>query len=147
MINQIHHVAILTHDIDAAIEHYIALLGCERKEAMDVRKPGLHWRSVLLPIGGETGTTALQLIQPLEGPGKQQLETQGEGALFEIGFKCADAEAFVSHLNAGGRKQADLTEQPLEEACMTSKYGNKFFILPPDQSRGTRLEFVQFQDG
>ena len=41
MINQIHHVAILTSDINAAIDHYVELLGCERKEAIDVEKPGL----------------------------------------------------------------------------------------------------------
>ena len=67
MIRQIHHVAILTNDIDAAINHYVDLIGCEKAGPIDVEKPGLRWRSVLLPIGN--GTTALQLIQPLEGPG------------------------------------------------------------------------------
>jgi len=144
MIDQIHHVAILTHDIEAAIEHYVKLLGCTRKEPADIEKPGLKWRSVLLPIGGEDGSTALQLIQPLEGPGKQQLEEQGEGALFEIGFKCADADAFVKHLHQEGAQQGDLLEYPIDEPYMTSKYGNKFFILPRQHSRGTRLEFVEF---
>jgi len=143
MINQIHHVAILTSDINAAIDHYVQLLGCERNEPIDVEKPGLRWRSVLLPIGN--GTTALQLIEPLEGPGFEQLQQQGEGALFEIGFNCADAEVFGDHLIEHGAAPADLTERQLEEKFLQSKYGNRFYIVPPNQSRGTRLEFVQFQ--
>jgi catechol 2,3-dioxygenase-like lactoylglutathione lyase family enzyme len=144
MIQQIHHVAILTQDIDTSIKHYVDLLGCEKAEPMDVIKPGLRWRSVLLPIGN--GTTALQLIQPLEGPGVEELARSGEGTLFEIGFACEDAEAFGEHLQERAVKPADLTEQALEEKYLQSKYGNRFFIVPRKKSRGTRLEFVQFSN-
>ena len=143
MINQIHHVAILTRDITAAINHYVDLLGCEQKDPIDVEKPGLRWKSVLLPIGN--GTTALQLIQPLEGPGLEELERGGEGTLFEIGFDCADAEGFGKHLKEPQVDPADLKEEAIEEAYMQSKYGNRFYVVPKKQSRGTRLEFVQFQ--
>ena len=141
MIQQIHHVAILTKDMDAAIQHYVDLLGCEMAEPINVEKPGLRWRSVLLPIGN--GTTALQLIQPLEGPGVEELERGGEGTLFEIGFACEDAEAFGQHLEERSVEPADLKEEPLEEKYLQSKYGNRFFIVPRKNSRGTRLEFVQ----
>jgi len=144
MIEQIHHVAILTHDIHAAIDHYVETLGCLRKDPIDVEKPGLRWKSVLLPIGSEEGSTALQLIEPLEGPGKDQLQVQGEGAIFEIGFKCKDAVAFADRLQSKDMPPSDLTEQPLDDPPMTSKYGNRFFILPGQHSRGTRLEFVEF---
>ena len=144
MINQIHHVAILTSDIEAAIEHYVDLLGCVRKEPIDVEKPGLKWRSVLLPIGN--GTTALQLIEPLEGPGVEQLQRSGEGTLFEIGFNCQDVEAFGDHLSGRQIPPSDLTENALDEKYLQSKYGNRFYIVPANQSRGTRLEFVQFSE-
>ena len=139
MINHIHHVAILTSDIEPAIDHYVELLGCERKTPV---KPGLHWLSVLLPIGN--GMTALQLIQPLEGPGVEELKKNGEGTLFEIGFKCSDAEVFSDHLKNRNMTPADLSETPIESKCMVSKFGNRFFIVPRDKSRGTRLEFVEF---
>jgi catechol 2,3-dioxygenase-like lactoylglutathione lyase family enzyme len=142
MINQIHHVAILTKDIDASIRHYVDLLGCESADPIEVRKPGLRWRSVLLPIGN--GTTALQLIEPLEGPGVEEIENGGEGTLFEIGFNCADAETFAHHLNKHDITPSDLNENPIEGTHLTSKYGNRFYIVPRDKSRGTRLEFVQF---
>ena len=144
MIDQIHHVAILTEDIESAIQHYVDVLGCEPKEPIDVEKPGLRWRSVLLPIGN--GTTALQLIQPLEGPGVDQLRQGGEGTLFEIGFACADAVAFGEHLREREIDPSDLTENPLQEQFLQSKYGNRFYIVPPMKSRGTRLEFVEFCD-
>ena len=142
MIQQIHHIAILTEDMDTAIQHYVDLLGCEMAEPIDVEKPGVHWRTVLLPIGN--GTTALQLIQPLEGPGVEELERGGEGTLFEIGFACEDAEAFGQHLQKREIKPSNLAEEPLQEKYLQSKYGNRFFIVPREKSRGTRLEFVQF---
>ena len=142
MINQIHHVAILTTDIEAAIDHYVDLLGCARQEPIDVSKPGLRWRSVLLPLGN--GTTALQLIEPLEGPGLEQLRRCGEGTLFEIGFDCDDIETFGDHLAARDITPSDLTEIPLDDKYLESKYGNRYYIVPPGDSRATRLEFVQF---
>jgi len=145
MISQIHHVAILTSDIDKAIEHYADLLGCERKEPATVEKPGVHWRTVMLPLGD--GTTALQLIEPHEGPGVAELEKGGEGALFEIGFRCDDIEAFNGHLAARETSPGDLREEPLDEPYLTSAFGNRYFIVPRDRSRGTRLEFVQFCNG
>jgi catechol 2,3-dioxygenase-like lactoylglutathione lyase family enzyme len=144
MIQQIHHVAILTKDIDAAIKHYVDLLGCEMADPIDVEKPGVRWRTVLLSIGN--GTTALQLIQPLEGPGVEELERGGEGTLFEIGFACEDAEAFGQHLKGRAIDPSGLKEESLEENYLQSKYGNRFFIVPREKSRGTRLEFVQFCD-
>jgi len=142
MINQIHHVAILTKDIEASIRHYVDLLGCKLADPIDVEKPGLRWRSVLLPIGN--GTTALQLIEPLEGPGVDELKNGGEGTLFEIGFNCADAENFALHLGERNITPTDLNEDAMDQTYMVSKYGNRFYIVPRDKSRGTRLEFVQF---
>lgn len=142
MISQIHHVAILTRDIEKAIQHYVDLLGCEEKEPATVEKPGLHWRTVLLPLGN--GTTALQLIEPLEGPGVDELARGGEGALFEIGFRCEDIEGFHSHLQQRDIPASDLREMPLEEPHLVSKFGNKYFVVPREKSRGTRLECVEF---
>lgn len=142
MIKQVHHVAILTKDIEQAIRHYVDLLGCEEKEPATVEKPGLHWRTVLLPVGN--GTTAIQLIEPHEGPGVEELRRGGEGALFEIGFHCEDVETFGDHLGKREIPPSDLLEEPLQEPYLTSKFGNRYYIVPRKRSRGTRLEFVQF---
>ena len=141
MISQIHHVAILTSNIEKAIRHYVDLLGCEEKEAVTVEKPGVHWRTVMLPMGN--GTTSLQLIEPIEGPGVEELQRGGEGTLFEIGFQCEDIEAFHGHLGKRSIQPGDLREEAIDEKYMTSKFGNRYFIVPRDKSQGTRLEFVQ----
>ena len=143
MIRQIHHVAILTSDIEAAIGHYVDLIGCQRRDPVDIQKHGLKWRSVLLPIGNQT--TALQLIQPLEGPGVEELNARGEGALFEVGFVCEDADAFVENLRARVVAPSDLAEAAIDTNYIISKYGNRYFIVPRQKSRGTRLEFIQFE--
>ena len=145
MISALHHVAILTADIEAAIDHYVDLIDCERKEPATVEKPGLHWRTVLLSIGD--GRTALQLIEPHEGPGVEELQRGGEGALFEIGFRCENIEAFGDHLAQRDIPASDLLEKPLQERYLTSTFGNKYYITPREKSRGTRLEIVQFSEG
>ncbi len=142
MIKRLHHVAILTSDIDQAIRHYVDLLGCTEKEPATVEKPGVRWRTVLLPIGD--GDTCIQLIEPHEGPGVEELQRGGEGTLFEIGFRCEDIDGFHDHLVDRDIQPGDLREQALSERSLTSKFGNRYFIVPREKSRGTRLEVVQF---
>ena len=144
MIRQIHHVAILTFDIEASIRHYVELLGCAEKEPALVEKPGMRWRTVLLPLGN--GATNLQLIEPSEGPGLDELRQGGEGTLFEIGFQCEDAEQFANELREKSIKPSDLKEEPIVSPYLTSKFGNRYFIIPEEKSRGTRLEVVQICD-
>lgn len=141
MITQIHHVAILTSDITTAIRHYVELIGCAAQEPTTVEKPGVRWRTVLLPLGN--GSTSLQLIEPHEGPGMKQLRDGGEGTLFEIGFQCNNIEAFHDHLDERKIQPSDLAGRPLDCRYIESKFGNRYFIVSGDQSRGTRLEFVQ----
>jgi len=141
MIRQIHHVAILTSDIETAIQHYVKVMGCQAKEPTTVERPGVRWRTVLLPIGN--GSTSLQLIEPHEGPGVRELQDGGEGTLFEIGLQCESIEAFHDHLDHLSIEPGDLRGQPLDSRYLESKFGNCYFIIPKDQSRGTRLEIVQ----
>jgi hypothetical protein len=75
----------------------------------------------------------------------EELNTRGEGTLFEIGFVCEDADGFGDYLRARGVAPSDLVEAAIDTNYMISKYGNRYFIVPRPKSRGTRLEFIQFE--
>jgi hypothetical protein len=72
MISGLHHVAVLTADIDAAVAQYVALLGGQTPRQVLVDRPGVKLKSAMLPLG-KTGATFLQIIQPIEGPGVEEL--------------------------------------------------------------------------
>jgi len=145
MIKGIQHVAILTEDIDAAIAYYERFLECTVPPVVDLERPGLKWRTVMLPIGCGSGQF-LQIIQPLEGPGRRELERGGEGTLFEIGFEVDDIEQLHGRLLNDDIKAGDLCEAPLEGKYFESKRGNRIFVLPRDKTRHTRIECVQVME-
>lgn len=142
MITGIQHVAILTHDIEQAIDRFCDLIGCERKDPAQVDKPGVRLRTVMLPLNPGS-KTFLQLIEPQEGPGVEELRKGGEGAIFEIGFETDDIEQFNEHLGQRDITPTDLAGGALPGKFITSKFGNRYFIVQPDDTEGTRLEFVQ----
>ena len=142
MIKQLHHVAILTSNIEEAIQYYCKLLGCQARDPVEVDKGGARLRTVMLPLG-PSGTTFLQLIEPEQGPGVEELKRTGEGVIFEIGFQTEDIESFHSHLATMGIEASDLCENPIQKKYLESKYGNRYFVLPRSMARGSRLEIVQ----
>ena len=142
MISGLHHVAVLTADIDAAVAQYVALLGGQTPRQVLVDRPGVKLKSAMLPLG-KTGATFLQIIQPIEGPGVEELQRGGEGALFEVGFKVEDIEDFNGTLRARGASPLDLAERPITQNFIPSKYGNRYSFVPRSITRGTRVEIVQ----
>ena len=142
MITNLHHVAILTSNIEDAIQFYTNLLGCQSPRIAEVDRPGVKLKSAMLPIG-PTGDTYLQLIEPSEGPGMAELERGGEGTLFEVGFQVDDIADLHGQMDAREIRPQDLAGDSIEDKFIESKFGNRYFFLPKDKTRGTRLEFVQ----
>lgn len=142
MITNLHHVAILTSNIEDAIQFYTNLLGCQSPRIAEVDRPGVKLKSAMLPIG-PTGDTYLQLIEPSEGPGVAELERGGEGTLFEVGFQVDDLADLHDQMDAREIRPQDLAGDSIEDKFIESKFGNRYFFLPKDKTRGARLEFVQ----
>ena len=55
MISGLHHVAVLTADIDAAVAQYVALLGGQTPRQVLVDRPGVKLKSAMLPLGKDRG--------------------------------------------------------------------------------------------
>ena len=142
MITNLHHVAILTSNMEDAIEYYTNLLGGQNPRVAEVDRPGVKLKSAMLPIG-PSGDTYLQLIEPSEGPGVAELARGGEGTLFEVGFQVDEIEAFHDQMDAKNIRPHGLAGESIEGKYIESKFGNRYFFLPKDKTRGTRLEFVQ----
>ena len=143
MLTHIQHVAILTSNMEEAMAYYVDLLEIERSpDVVTVDKPGVKLRTVMLPVGTD-GRTFVQIIEPCEGPGVEELARGGEGALFEIGFEVDNIETFADRMQSRQIRPADLAGRPIDDKYIESKYGNRYFVLPRESCRGTRTEIVQ----
>jgi len=128
--------------MEDAIKYYTELLGCQAPRIAQVDRPGVKLRSAMLPIG-PTGETYLQIIEPSEGPGVEELKRGGEGTLLEVGFQVDDIEELYERMTAKGITPVDLAGQPISDKYIVSKFGNRYFFLPKDKTRGTKIEAVQ----
>jgi hypothetical protein len=146
MISGLHHVAILTADFDAAVTHFAALLEVEAPRQVSVDQGGIKLRSAMLPLG-KAGTTFLQIIQPIEGPGVEALKRGGEGTLFEVGFQVDDIEGFNAALRERDATPVDMMGRPIAANFIPSKFGNRYSFVPTSITRGTRVEIVQVMHG
>jgi catechol 2,3-dioxygenase-like lactoylglutathione lyase family enzyme len=141
-ITRIHHVGILTADISAAVEVYAELLQNRPPRIVDVAREAIRLRSAMIPVGHGSGTY-VQLIQPQEGPGVDELADGRDGALFEVAFEVEDVEAAVAAARREGDTPTDLAGIPIAGAYLTASSGNRYFYLQPTQARATRMEFIQ----
>jgi hypothetical protein len=66
VIKNLHHVAILTANIEEAAGFYAQLFGIGKPDIIQVDKENMKFKSIMLPIGDQR--TFLQIIQPIEGP-------------------------------------------------------------------------------
>jgi|SRR6266849_5785154 len=141
-IKRIHHVGILTTDIEAAVESYALLLRNRPLRIVDVARPAVRLRSAMIPVGEGSGTH-VQLIQPLEGPGVHELEQSGDGVLYEIAFEVADIAVSNKAALEAGEVPTDLAGNPFEGPYLTASSGNRYFYLQPTAQRGTRFELIE----
>ncbi len=96
-VEHIHHLDIVVHDLDQAVERYRQVLG---KEPLD--REHLPHRGVAL-ARFRLGETWLILVQPLtaESPVQKFLDEHGEG-FFHIAYKVDNVEAKVASLAGQG---------------------------------------------
>jgi catechol 2,3-dioxygenase-like lactoylglutathione lyase family enzyme len=142
MLRKLHHVGVVTADIDQAICHYVETFGCKPPNVVAVDKPGIKLRTAMLAIGSENANY-LQLIEPEIGPGVDELAARGEGAIFEMAFEVEDIEAFHDEIAGQGVKPVNLVGEPLETRYIVASSGNRYFYLPKDKMRGTNIEIIQ----
>lgn len=138
---RLHHVAILTGDIDRAVEHYATTLGADRPEIRSIDAPGLRLRTAMLRPGSEP-SAAIQLIEPEVGPGVVELERDGEGALYEVAWEVDDVEAVANGMLGSGASLLDMAGNAIN-APITARSGSRYFYLDRETTAGTRTEVIQ----
>jgi catechol 2,3-dioxygenase-like lactoylglutathione lyase family enzyme len=139
MIRQLHHVGILTKDVQASVRHYVETYGCAAPKIVSVEKPGLKLRTAMLQLGSSN----LQLVEPEIGPGVQELHAGGEGTIFEMAFQVDDIEQFHDEMTERGITPVTLLGAPLTEKYLVANSGNRYFYLPKEKNRGTTIEVIQ----
>lgn len=102
MSQRIHHINFLVHDLDRAIPHYEALLGCQ---PMVEDLAGRGVRSARFAVG----ESFVVLLQPVSAAGAPaaHLREHGEG-FFMISYACDDLDKQVAELKSHG---IDLPDQ------------------------------------
>lgn len=138
---RLHHVAVLTRDIEASVEHYLRLVGAERPEIRSVDSPGLRLRTAMIRPGSDP-SASVQLIEPRIGPGVEELERGGEGTLFEVAWEVEDIDAAADGMRASGAGLLDLADRPVD-APVTARSGSRYFYLAAEVTGGTRTEVIQ----
>lgn len=141
-ITRIHHVGILTRDIEVAVRSYVDLLDNAPPRIVDVARQGVRLRSAMIPVGRASGTY-VQLIQPLEGPGVHELEDEGDGALYEIAFEVGDITQATRAARLAGERPTDIAGVEFDGPYLTASSGNRYFYLQPGETRNTRLELIE----
>jgi hypothetical protein len=125
-----------------SLAYYEELLGCKAPRVAEVDRPGVILKSAMLPLG-PAGETYLQILEPSEGPGVEELARGGEGTIREIGFQVDDIEELYDRLVAKGIHPVDLQGRAITGKYIQSTFGNRYFLLPRDKTRGTQIEVVQ----
>jgi catechol 2,3-dioxygenase-like lactoylglutathione lyase family enzyme len=142
VIRRLHHVAILTDDIEGTVSHYVAMLQVQRPLITDVDRPDLQLRTAMVPTGPDA-TTYIQIIEPRRGAGVKELAERGNGSLFEIAFEVDDLARLTATMRDQGVAPLDFAGQPLDGPFATAASGNRFAYLPLGTTRGTRTELIE----
>jgi hypothetical protein len=143
VIRRLHHVGILTHDLDAMLAHYLELLAVDRPGITEIERPGLRLRTTMVATGPGADTPFLQLIEPHVGPGVMELADGGEGALFEIAFEVVGLAELTETLADRGIRPEDFSGRPIAGPFAMASSGNHYAYLPSSLTRGTRTELIE----
>jgi catechol 2,3-dioxygenase-like lactoylglutathione lyase family enzyme len=140
MIRRLHHVGIVTSNIDNAVQHYVKDFGCPAPKIASVERPGVKLRTAMLSLGSGTH---LQLIEPSIGLGVAELQSRGEGAIIEMAFEVDDIESFAREKRAAGATLTDLLGNPIEADYLVAASGNRYVYLAKDDNLGTSIELIE----
>lgn len=136
----LHHVAILTSDIEAKTRHLTCLFGGHARPIVDIESSGLALRSTMITFSDGFG--AIQLIEPRIGPGVFELATFGEGTIYEIALETENADEFA---HESSLRRLSLDGKDLGRSVKIAASGSKYFYLDSGQTGGTRFEIIEPQ--
>jgi len=139
MVVRIHHVGIATANIEDALQLYFNIFGCQPTKVLNVEKPGLSLRTAMLSLG----SSHLQLIEPHVGPGIDELKARGEGTILEMALEVEDIEKFYEQMKALNIEPVNIMGEPISTKFLTASSGNRYFYLPQNKTRGTKVEIYQ----
>ena len=143
MIRRLHHVGIVTSDIELAARHYVASFGVPEPKIVSIDRPGVKLRSAMISVGGGTH---VQLIEPAIGLGVEELRSRGEGAIIELAFEVDDIESFSQQKRAEGATLTDLAGNPIEADYLVAASGNRYVYLAKDGNLGTSFELIEVRN-
>jgi len=144
VIQQLHHVCILTERIEPLAERLHTALALPMPlPARSVSGDGLELRTTMIPLGNGT---FLQLLEPHEGPGTAELAAGGEGTLFEVAFKVASAEHAAAEAVRRGHTPSSFAGLPLSGGYAIAASGSRYLYLPPATTGGINVELIEPPD-
>jgi catechol 2,3-dioxygenase-like lactoylglutathione lyase family enzyme len=142
MIRRLHHVGIVTSDIEAAVRHYTSMFGCATPTIIGIDRPGLKFRTAMVSVAPGSGGH-VQLIEPEIGFGVEELRSKGEGTIIELAFEVDDIEAFSRQMHEQGMPPLNLLGQPIDSPYLVASSGNRYLYLPRERNFGTSIEIIQ----
>lgn len=127
----IHHIAIVVHDLEAALKFYRDTLGLEMTERREIPEEGVE--IAFLP----TGEGEIELIRPLdeESGVARFLEKHGEG-LHHICLAVEDVRAAMERLQTAGA-------QVLSNGPRVGVHGTRYVFVHPRSAHGVLLELYE----
>ncbi len=127
---ELHHVAVVVADLEAALVRYAAL-GFAEGERFAVPEQSVE------VVTFRAGPGYLELIQPTdpEGPIARFLQKRGEG-LHHVGYRVPDLEAALARLQAAGVRLIDL-------APRRGVHGWRIAFVHPESCLGVLTELVE----
>ena len=136
MLDQVEHIAIVVHDLDAALRVYRDTLGLSLLGVEDV--PAEKVKVAFLQLPGSQGH--IELVQPTDAETgiARFLDKRGEG-IHHICFGVTDIAAAMAQLTAGGM-------QIIEQEARVGRHGQKYAFVHPKTAHGVLIELYETQE-
>lgn len=133
MLNQIEHIAIVVHDLEAALLIYRDVLGFPLLGVEEV--PAERVKVAFLQLPHSEGH--IELVQPTEAETgiARFLDKRGEG-IHHICFRVADIAATMAHLTGRGM-------QIIEQEARVGRQGQKYAFVHPKTAHGVLIELYE----
>lgn len=130
---ELHHVALVVHDLDAALDRY-ASLGFAGAERFSLPEQQVEAATI------RTGSGYLEIIHPTDpaGPIARFLAKQGDG-LHHVAYRVPDLAATLHHLAAANVRLIDETPR-------AGAHGWRIAFVHPESCAGVLVELVEDQE-
>lgn len=132
LLRRLHHIGIVTADLDGAIGLYERVFGAQFSHRAYLADQGVHVALARLPDGGE-----IELLAPVaaESGVARFLATRGPG-LHHVAYAVPDLPAALAHCHAAGLELID--PEPRPGAC-----GLRVAFVHPRSAGGVLIELVE----